>query len=131
MSEWIKWEGGECTVSGYVHIKFRDGGVVMNCDPDKYRWEHVYSSGDIVAYMLVDEPPTEQTKPTALATQIGGDHYKKMKIQPTDFIMQNGLDFCQGNAIKYICRFRDKNGVQDLEKAKHYIDMLIEMEKAK
>lgn len=59
--------------------------------------------------------------------QIGGDHYKTMKIQPAEFIEANGLSYLQGNAIKYICRFRDKNGVEDLEKAKHYIDMLIEL----
>jgi DNA mismatch repair protein MutH len=59
-------------------------------------------------------------------TQIGGNHYKKMKIQPAEFIEQNGLSYLQGNAIKYICRFREKNGVEDLRKAKHYIDMLIE-----
>ena len=60
--------------------------------------------------------------------QIGGDHYKTMKIQPAEFIEQNGLSCLQGNAIKYICRFRDKNGIEDLRKAKHYIDMLIEFE---
>jgi len=59
-------------------------------------------------------------------TQVGGNHYKKMKIQPAEFIEQNGLSYLQGNAIKYICRFREKNGVEDLRKAKHYIDMLIE-----
>ena len=61
-------------------------------------------------------------------TQIGGDHYKTMKIQPAEFIEANGLSYLQGNAIKYICRFRDKNGIEDLRKAKHYIDMLIEFE---
>lgn len=60
--------------------------------------------------------------------QIGGDHYKTMKIQPAEFIEANGLSYLQGNAIKYICRFRDKNGIEDLRKAKHYIDMLIEFE---
>lgn len=60
--------------------------------------------------------------------QIGGDHYKTMKIQPAEFIEENGLSYLQGNAIKYICRFRDKNGIEDLRKAKHYIDMLIEFE---
>ena len=60
--------------------------------------------------------------------QIGGDHYKTMKIQPAEFIEANGLSYLQGNAIKYICRFRDKNSIEDLRKAKHYIDMLIEFE---
>ncbi len=58
--------------------------------------------------------------------QIGGDHYKSMKIQPAQFINENNLPFAEGNAIKYICRHRHKGEVQDLEKAKHYIDMIIE-----
>ena len=65
---------------------------------------------------------------SALDVQIGGDHYKSMPIQPMEFSMANGLDACQHTAIKYITRFRAKGGVQDLEKAKHVIDMLIEFE---
>lgn len=65
---------------------------------------------------------------SALDTQIGGDHYKDMPIQPMEFSMANGLDACQHTIIKYVTRFRDKGGVQDLEKAKHVIDMLIEFE---
>ena len=58
--------------------------------------------------------------------QIGGSHYKNMKIQPAQFINENKLPFAEGNAIKYICRHKHKGEVQDLEKAKHYIDMIIE-----
>ena len=58
--------------------------------------------------------------------QIGGSHYKNMKIQPSKFINDNKLLFAEGNAIKYICRHAAKNGKEDLEKAKHYIDMIIE-----
>tara|TARA_R100001132_G_scaffold7023_1_gene6314 strand:+ start:39 stop:371 length:333 start_codon:yes stop_codon:yes gene_type:complete len=58
--------------------------------------------------------------------QIGGAHYKDMKIQPAQFINDNKLLFAEGNAIKYICRHKHKGEVQDLEKAKHYIDMIIE-----
>lgn len=65
---------------------------------------------------------------SALDTQVGGGHYKGMKIQPMEYSMANGLDACQHTAIKYISRFRDKGGIQDLEKAKHCIDMLIEFE---
>lgn len=64
----------------------------------------------------------------ALATQVGGSHYKDMAIQPMEYSMANKLDACQHTAIKYISRFRQKNGIQDLEKAKHVIDMLIEFE---
>lgn len=58
--------------------------------------------------------------------QVGGNHYKDMKIQPAQFAMENNLDYLQGNAIKYICRHKSKNGLQDLEKAKHYIELMIE-----
>ena len=59
-------------------------------------------------------------------TQVGGNHYKDMKIQPSEFINKNKLQFAEGNAIKYICRHGSKGQKQDLEKAKHYIDMIIE-----
>ena len=59
-------------------------------------------------------------------TQVGGNHYKDMKIQPSEFINENKLQFAEGNAIKYICRHGSKGQQQDLEKAKHYIDMIIE-----
>lgn len=58
--------------------------------------------------------------------QIGGSHYKKFTIQPSKFINDNELLFAEGNAIKYLCRHRDKGGKQDLEKAIHYIEMIIE-----
>jgi hypothetical protein len=63
-------------------------------------------------------------------TQVGGDHYKKMKIQPSEFINKNEMQFAEGNAIKYICRHSSKGRLQDLEKAKHYIDMIIERDYA-
>jgi hypothetical protein len=61
-------------------------------------------------------------------TQIGGNHYNKYVIQPTEFIHKNNIGFIEGNILKYIIRYKDKNGIEDLKKAKHYIDLLIEME---
>ena len=58
--------------------------------------------------------------------QVGGNHYQTMKIQPAEFVNKNKMLFAEGNAIKYICRHINKGGKQDLEKAKHYIDMIIE-----
>ena len=58
--------------------------------------------------------------------QIGGTHYRKMKIQPSEFVIENKLLFPEGNVIKYICRHPYKGGKEDLEKAKHFIDMIIE-----
>lgn len=70
----------------------------------------------------------ELTKDSPLDRQEGGDHYKKWKIQPVEFSMVNGLDLCQANIVKYVCRFRDKGGKEDLLKARHYIDLLISFE---
>lgn len=61
-----------------------------------------------------------------LDVQIGGRHYKDMMIQPIEFISANKLGFCEGNAIKYICRYKDKGGILDLQKAIHYLQLLIE-----
>jgi hypothetical protein len=58
--------------------------------------------------------------------QIGGSHYRNMVVQPSEFINKNKLLFAEGNAIKYICRHAYKGERQDLEKAKHYIDMILE-----
>ena len=63
--------------------------------------------------------------------QVGGDHYSKMKIQPAEFVNKNKMLFAEGNAIKYICRHINKGGKQDLEKAKHYIDMIIERDRCR
>ena len=60
--------------------------------------------------------------------QVGGSHYKDMAIQPSEYIVKNGLGWFEGNVIKYISRFRAKNGIKDLEKARHYLDLLIEAE---
>lgn len=65
---------------------------------------------------------------SALKEQIGGDHYKKLAIQPMEYSFRNKLDPCQHTIIKYVTRFRDKNGKEDLIKARHCIDMLIELE---
>ena len=63
---------------------------------------------------------------SAYDKQIGGSHYKDMTIQPSEFINKNKLLFAEGNAIKYLCRHKQKGERQDLEKAKHYIDMILE-----
>lgn len=65
---------------------------------------------------------------SALEKQEGGTHYKDYKIQPIEFIMSNNLDYLQGNVVKYICRYKNKNGIEDLKKAIHYIQIMIENE---
>lgn len=63
--------------------------------------------------------------------QVGGDHYHKQPIQPWDYVAANGLGFFEGNVVKYVTRHRVKDGVKDLEKARHYLDKLIELERAR
>jgi hypothetical protein len=65
---------------------------------------------------------------SALDKQVSGSHYKDLAIQPVEFIYKNNIGYLEGNVIKYICRHKTKNGLADLQKAKHYIEMLIEME---
>jgi hypothetical protein len=61
-------------------------------------------------------------------TQVAGDHYRTKAIQPWDYIAQNKLGYFEGNIVKYVSRWRDKGGVEDLRKARHYLDKLIEIE---
>lgn len=68
---------------------------------------------------------------SALDKQVDGEHYKNHKIQPIEYIHANNIGFCEGNIIKYVSRWRDKNGLADLEKAKHYIELLIQLESDK
>jgi len=74
---------------------------------------------------------TNVEKQSALSLQEGGTHYKDLKIQPVEFIHANNIGFCEATAIKYLCRWRKKGGIQDLKKAKHFIDVLIELETRK
>ena len=62
----------------------------------------------------------------SLDNQVGGKHYRNMKIQPAEFINENKLLFAEGNAIKYICRHQSKGKRQDIEKAIHYLEMILE-----
>jgi hypothetical protein len=59
--------------------------------------------------------------------QEGGEHYRKLKIQTWDYIAANGIGYFEGNIIKYVSRWKDKGGLEDLRKAKHYLDKLIEV----
>lgn len=64
----------------------------------------------------------------ALSKQVSGNHYKDLPIQPVEYIHANAIGYFEGNVIKYVSRWRKKNGIADLEKAKHYIELLIELE---
>ena len=97
--------------------------------------ECIHSETNATTPTAQQELHTEEAKPiqqvSATNTQIGGNHYTKLAIQPMRYSMENGLDALQHTVIKYVTRFRDKAGIEDLEKAKHCIDMLIEFERNK
>ena len=64
---------------------------------------------------------------SALDIQEGGDHYKKYEIQPIEFVVKNNIPVLEANALKYVVRHADKNGMQDLRKARHYLELMAEM----
>jgi hypothetical protein len=79
--------------------------------------------------MEIGKPTTVDVKEPANEGQIGGNHYKKLQIQPWDYILANNIGYCEASAIKYLSRWKDKGGIADLYKAKHFIDKLIEWER--
>lgn len=81
--------------------------------------------GDVVSLAV---KTTKLSEANALASQVGGSHYKKYKIQPVEYAMANELNYCQANAVKYVTRYKDKGGIEDLFKAIHNIEILIELE---
>jgi hypothetical protein len=91
------------------------------------------SAGDALRY--APNPNNNESRPTTIAKsenplqdQQGGDHYKIQKIQPVQYIHANGLGFIEGNIVKYITRHRLKNGIEDLRKIAHYVELLAELE---
>ena len=62
----------------------------------------------------------------ALKKQVGGNHYASMAVQPVEFIVKNELGFLEGNIVKYVCRHHAKNGAEDIKKAIHYCELLLQ-----
>jgi hypothetical protein len=81
--------------------------------------------------MEEDEAFDSMATDSALTKQVGGSHYRDKGIQPIIYIHANDLGFCEGNVVKYVTRWREKNGVADLRKAIHYLELLIELEQTK
>ena len=84
-----------------------------------------YTAGPAAGHAQQPAPPR------ANDTQVAGNHYKQFRIEPWDAIIDWNLGYLDGNAVKYLSRWRHKNGIEDLKKARHYIDKLIEVESAK
>ena len=130
-----RWNGSAFSLDIQVELCKFWNKTIVHRDEFMKRWnERIHSATNATTPPAQQEVHTEETKPIqqelkATETQIGGDHYTKLAIQPMCYSMENGLDALQHTVIKYVTRFRDKAGIEDLEKAKHCIDMLIEYEK--
>lgn len=85
----------------------------------------------ILARSNAEESVSHVAVESAKNTQVGGQHYKACKIQPFEYIHANGLGFAEGNVVKYVTRWKDKGGIEDLKKARHYLELLIEAEEKK
>ena len=130
-----RWDGSAFSLDIQVELCKFWNKTIVHRDEFMKRWnERIHSETNATTPPAQQEAHTEETKPIqqevkASDTQIGGDHYTKLAIQPMRYSMENGLDALQHTVIKYVTRFRDKNGIEDLEKARHCLDMLIEYEK--
>ena len=87
------------------------------------QFQHI---GDVANPLPYIPPLVRPPSPPASKLQIGGDHYKNLPIQPIEYIVKNGLGWLEGNAIKYITRHKQKGEKSDIEKAIHYLQILLE-----
>ena len=78
--------------------------------------------------LIVKEIEMPDSKDSALSTQEGGSHYKSMAIQPVEFISKNKIPYLEGNVIKYVSRHQSKNGIEDIKKAIHYLQLIAELQ---
>ena len=118
-----------------VYEKFIDGRMrIVGSGADK-EWTEI--TGSVTAPIgwvpRIDDADdrllnyvADRKKENALRKQEGGNHYKDMAIQPVEFITANDLGFLEGNVVKYICRHHDKNGAEDIKKAIHYCELLLQ-----
>ena len=97
--------------------------TVVNITDNTIAYEDVddYNSCHIDWFCEKFEPC--ETK-DALDTQVGGNHYKDLKIQPVEYTVQNNLGYLEGNVIKYVTRHEKKNGLEDIQKAIHYLELI-------
>lgn len=115
--------------------KWHYSGKILSHLDSKYLYcsnSGIAHGNNLIVFYESEEPEItfeqfkEKYMKESLNTQVGGTHYQSFAIQPIEFIMKNNLSFPVGNIIKYCCRFDKKNGLEDLKKAKHYLEILIE-----
>lgn len=108
-----------------TNIKGKNFDVCSSCGLDPFPTPHDEQGKAIHSDEVHNKPKS------ANQIQHGGTHYKKCEIQPWDYIARNNIPYLEGSAIKYISRWRDKGGIEDLKKAIHFIEKVIELEQEK
>lgn len=141
MSEWKRNRGSKTPpCEGLVEVKLRNGNTFER-DAAFFDWTVDGYGGDIMKWRKVEDISAETENPSisekqtsddsaekALDVQVGGGHYKDMNIQPVEYIYKNGIGYFEGCVIKYVSRWQKKGGVEDLKKARHFLDLLIEFQ---
>lgn len=114
---------------GYVEQAYEGECVIYKDDPEEGFWVKNSEIELIAKASAVKVEGSKELKPTsALDKQVSGNHYKDCGIQPIEYIHANGLSYLEGNVIKYTTRHSKKNGKADIEKAIHYLELILEME---
>lgn len=121
MTDLVKYKMTKGTALFTVYVDLKDGKV-YDSPKSEFLWGARQTDLEDLGYKF----EVYSDKPTPLEAQVGGGHYKDWTIQPIEFIQANNLGFIEGCVIKYITRYKDKNGKEDLEKIKHYVDLLID-----
>lgn len=120
----LDYDSGDCTADQQSYDCWPDLIFRPYVEPVELKRASDYQvEEDGVSLEAIEEPVED-----ALDIQVGGSHYKGYEIQPIEFLQRNKVPPCEANAIKYLCRHRNKGGAEDLHKAIHYIQLLLEME---
>lgn len=114
----------------YLGVSYMDSEMALVKDKNGVECQFDYSDLKLMEDSEVKQEEAKHTggSVSALDKQVSGSHYKDCGIQPIEYIHANGLDYFEGNAVKYITRHRKKNGKADIEKAIHYLELLLELE---
>lgn len=116
--------------NSYVYLVRGEDERVYNLKPYPNKVADAYFDPELNNEPEMPIAPLPETL-DPLKVQVGGNHYKDMPIQPVEFIHANGIPYIEGAVIKYVCRWRNKNGMDDLQKAAHFLELLMQLEKNK
>ena len=131
--EWTRniTAGKEYEISEFGDIGYRHGRSFFITDDNSdslFCLERCCSFLADDNWRIIERDVADEHASTALDTQVGGEHYKSLAIQPIEYIHANNIGYAEGCVIKYVTRWRSKNGIEDLRKARHFIDLLIDLE---